>query len=449
MKRLAESTLLSWYKKTNRKPLLIDGARQVGKTYLVEKLFGPKNVNKLIKLNFMKEPSLADIFQSNLSPELLVKNIQLVTGDEFNPKTDLLFFDEIGLCQGALNSLKFFNEERPDIAIIATGSNIGLLGSFPVGQVDRYQLHPMGFEEFLWANGFTALADEINSADRQTISPAVHERIWQLLLDYYFVGGMPSAVSIWASSNKDDKILKTVTAVRDVHKSLIQDYKNDFGKFSSGTNYNALHIARVFESVPVQLMKAQDGNAPKYRFKDVVKGVRSYAPLESPIEFLEKVRLVKKSYVIEGRPSSPLKIGRANNRFKLLLHDVGLLNAMLDISYREILQQSQHYKGYIAENFVANELFLAGASEGIDSWASKRNAKLEFLVTDSHGNIIPIEVKSGKSVKSKSMSEYVKAYRPNHAYKLTGRLSSASKEGPIKELPLYMTAPLYRRLMKE
>lgn len=178
MKRLAESTLLSWYKKTNRKPLLIDGARQVGKTYLVEKLFGPKNVNKLIKLNFMKEPSLADIFQSNLSPELLVKNIQLVTGDEFNPKTDLLFFDEIGLCQGALNSLKFFNEERPDIAIIATGSNIGLLGSFPVGQVDRYQLHPMGFEEFLWANGFTALADEINSADRQTISPAVHERIW-------------------------------------------------------------------------------------------------------------------------------------------------------------------------------------------------------------------------------------------------------------------------------
>ena len=236
MRRIGQTALLSWYQRGNRKPLLIDGARQVGKTYLVEQLFGPKYFKNLIKINFMKDPALADIFQSGLSPEILLKNIQLVTGQAYDAKTDCLFFDEIGLCQNALDSLKFFSEERPDIAIIATGSNIGLLGSFPVGQVERYQLYPMGFEEFLWANDGEALTEEIAHASRDKLSIPVHDRLWQLLLDYYFVGGMPSAVNEWVSSDRYEKILATTSAVREIQNNLILDYKNDFGKYSAGTS---------------------------------------------------------------------------------------------------------------------------------------------------------------------------------------------------------------------
>ena len=147
-----------------------------------------------------------------------------------------MFFDGIGLCQNALDSLKFFSEERPDIAIIATGSNIGLLGSFSVGQVERYQLYPMGFEEFLWANDGEALTEEIAHASRDKLSIPVHDRLWQLLLDYYFVGGMPSAVNEWVSSDRYEKILATTSAVREIQNNLILDYKNDFGKYSAGTS---------------------------------------------------------------------------------------------------------------------------------------------------------------------------------------------------------------------
>ena len=436
MDRLLITQLLNWKNQPKRKPLLLDGARQVGKSYLIETCFGKVHFHRVVKLDFLANPNLAGLFGASLNPQDILLNIELELGVDINANTDLLFFDEIGECPAALNSLKFFAEQRPDLYLCASGSNVGLLNSFPVGKVDALELFPMSFEEFVMASG----NEKILSAFRQGLQlQASHNKLWELLLDYYFVGGMPEAVETWfADGGKFTGINERCSRIQSIHRSLLSGYLRDFGKY--GGKVNAQHIERVFRNVPLQLSKNMDASVTRYRFGGVIERKRSYLDLSSPIDWLEKTKLVSRCYPIDCEPESPLSAYRKENFFKLFLFDIGLLGHMLDISYQEHLQQSYEYKGYLAENFVQNELRASGCYPTY-SW-DFRQAEIEFLVKTNNGEIIPVEVKSGKRTRAKSLQTYIERYKPARTVKLIGSVGGA--EHPVQNItwPLYYASRL-------
>lgn len=431
MKRLLLDQLLVWKSRPERQPVLIDGARQVGKSYLIEELFA-KHFSQVFKLNFLEDPDAKELFKGKLSPEVLIENLELYLGLSFNPGTDLIFFDEIGECQEAVNSLKFFAEQCPELFVCASGSNIGLLDSFPVGKVHKLDLYPMSFEEFLLASGDERLLKRFRDLDRTQL---VHNILWELLLDYYFVGGMPRAVSAWFTlTNK----LEKVSRVREIQNGLIEGYIRDFGKY--GGKVNALHIEMVFRNVPAQLSSAiNDSGVKRYRFSEVIPRKKGYGDLFGPINWLEKTKLVSKCYPLNCRPQSPLGVYAKDNRFKLFFFDVGLLNCLLDLSYKEVRDQEYSYKGFIAENFVQNEMRL----EVYPTYSWEENtAEIEFLYKTDAGEIVPVEVKSGRNTKAKSLKSYCDRYNPKRTIKLIGSVGSGEQETQNMALPLYYASRL-------
>lgn len=436
MERLLITQLLNWKKQPERKPLLLDGARQVGKSYLIEECFGKDHFHRVLKLDFLANPNLAGLFEASLDPQDILLNIELELGVDINANNDLLFFDEIGECPAALSSLKFFAEQRPDLYLCASGSNIGLLNSFPVGKVEALELFPMSFEEFVMASG----NEKILAAFRRGLQiQAAHNKLWDLLLDYYFVGGMPEAVETWfADGGKFSGINKRCNRIQNIHRSLLSGYLRDFGKY--GGKVNAQHIEMVFRNVPLQLSKNLDASVKRYRFSGVIDRKRSYLDVSSPIEWLEKTKLVSRCYPIDCKPESPLSAYRKENFFKLFLFDIGVLGHMLDISYQEHRQQSYEYKGYLAENFVQNELRVTGCYPTY-SW-DFRQAEIEFLVKTNNGEIIPVEVKSGKRTRAKSLQSYVERYKPARTVKLIGSAGGTEQAGQNITWPLYYAGRL-------
>ena len=420
--------LIEWKEKETRKPLLIDGARQTGKTYLLQRLFG-KYFDNVLRIDFLESPEMADAFADSLTPEDIISNIELLTNKAFNPNTDLLILDEIGECQRAVTSLKYFAEKAPTMYVAASGSNIGLLNSFPVGKVEQYNLRPLTFYEFLLASGETPL---IKAFEKATNSLPVHNKLFDKLTDYYFTGGMPEAVDTWFAL-KDRSILDRVQAVENIHKNLITGYTRDFGKYSG--KVDAGLIESIFNNVPSQLAAVIDESVKRFKFKEVHERKSRYGDFESVITWLDKCRLILKNYPTEGTPRSPLAAYQKDNRIKLFLFDVGLLNNMLGISYKEVKQQGFEYKGYIAENFVQQE-FAAQELDPTFSWGDAR-AEIEFIAADQQGRIIPIEVKSGKRTRAKSLQSYINKCQPHKTIKLTGTQGSSALEKEHIVLPLY------------
>ncbi|MDD9199535.1 ATP-binding protein [Aliivibrio sp. S2MY1] len=428
MERIILGKLLDWKEKKQRKPLLIDGARQTGKTYLLQTLFG-NTFDNVLRIDFLESPQMAEAFEGSLSPEDIIANLELLTECIFNPSTDLLILDEIGECSKAVTSLKYFAEKAPHMYIAASGSNIGLLNSFPVGKVEQHNLRPLTFREFLIASKETAL---INAFNNQTNSAPAHTKLFEKLTDYYFTGGMPEAVGTWFSM-KESSILERIQAVSNIHRNLISGYQRDFGKYSG--KVDAGLIEAVFNNVPSQLSSVLDESVKRFKFKGVHERKSRYGEFESAISWLEKCRLVLKNHPIDGTPKSPLAAYRKENIVKLFLFDVGLLNHMLGINYKEIKQQGYEYKGYIAENFVQQEF----AAQGVDptfSWGDAR-AEIEFVATDKQGNVLPIEVKSGKRTRAKSLQSYITKCQPVKTIKLTGTQGSSALETKNIVLPLY------------
>ena len=428
MRRSRINRLIEWKEKKTRKPLLIDGARQTGKTYLLQRLFG-KYFDNVLRIDFLESPEMADAFVDSLTPEDIISNIELLTNKTFNPSTDLLILDEIGECQRAVTSLKYFAEKAPTMYVAASGSNIGLLNSFPVGKVEQYNLRPLTFYEFLLASGETPL---IKAFEKATNSLPVHNKLFDKLTDYYFTGGMPEAVDTWFAL-KGQSILDRVQAVENIHKNLITGYTRDFGKYSG--KVDAGLIESVFNNVPSQLAAVIDESVKRFKFKEVHERKSRYDDFESAITWLDKCRLILKNYPTEGTPRSPLAAYQKDNRIKLFLFDVGLLNNMLGISYKEVKQQGFEYKGYIAENFVQQE-FAAQELDPTFSWGDAR-AEIEFIATDQQGRIIPIEVKSGKRTRAKSLQSYINKCQPHKTIKLTGTQGSSPLEKEHFVLPLY------------
>jgi len=437
MKRILLDQLLAWKHRPTRKPLLLDGARQTGKTYLLQTLLG-QTFERVLRLDFLASPNIAEAFVDALNPKDIMVSIELITGQTFNPATDLLILDEIGECARAVTSLKYFAEQTPTWFVAASGSNIGLLTSFPVGKVEQYNLRPLTFEEFLWASGKTAL---IHAFEQQTNSSAAHRQLMDQLTDYYFTGGLPEAVFAWFN-NPERSMLERITEVSTIHANLVEGYKRDFGKYAG--KVNAQLIEAVFSQIPMQLSSVFDESVKRFRFKGIDARKSRYADFESAIMWLHRCRLALKNYPIEGLPRLPFAAYQKENYIKLYLFDVGLLNHVLGTSYREIKNQGYEYKGYIAENFVQQELAALG-HEPTFSWGDAR-AEIEFILSNEEGQVIPIEVKSGNRTRAKSLQSYVQKCQPHKTIKLTGTQGSSAVEKVHIVMPLYFVKYIREKL---
>ena len=436
MQRNLLNALIAWKNQPVRKPLLIDGARQTGKTYLLQELFGNTFAN-ILRIDFLENPAYKEAFDGSLSPDELVMNIELLTNQAFNPETDLLILDEIGECERAVTSLKYFAEKAPSYFVAASGSNIGLLNTFPVGKVEQYNLRPLTFQEFIYASNEQAL---IKAFDSQASTPAVYTKLMDKLTDYFFTGGMPEAVSAWYQY-KDSSILERVEKVTKIHADLVEGYRRDFGKYAGKVDTTL--IESVFNSIPAQLSLVSDESVKRFKFKHVHERKSRYSDFETAIHWLNCCRLALPNYPIEGLPKSPLAAYKKENMVKLFLFDVGLLNHMLGSSYKEIKQQNYEYKGYVAENFVQQELTAIGVDPSY-SWNDAR-AEIEFILATDEGDIVPVEVKSGKRTRAKSLASYVEKCTPSKTFKLTGTQGSSALEQTNIVMPLYFTQYLPQR----
>ncbi len=409
-------------------PLMLMGARQVGKTFLVNQ-FGVSEYKNVHTFNFQESPALCSIFDTSLKPEQLLDELAIYQRQDINPVTDLVFFDEIQDCERAITSLKYFQENFPSLHIIAAGSLLGVklnYASFPVGKVEMLHLYPLSFEEFLNATKDTLAIRLFAETNRLK---SCHLLLWDYLKHYFFVGGMPKAVTAWL---KENGINSRIEAVRKIQKDLLAGYEKDIAKHSG--KINALHITTLFENVPRQLSLVLDGSVKRFRFKDVLPGKRTYGQLQSTISWLEHAGLIYKVFPIEGQPRIPLKAFCKENIFKLFVFDVGILGAMLDLSYKDLTDQEYGIaKGYFAENFVACEFIKAGV-KGLYSW-QMRNAEIEFLQVTADSEIVPVEVKSGKRSKAKSLVSYIARYNPAYTAKLVGKMGGTDEK--YKVLPLY------------
>ena len=427
MERLLYDDLLAWKRASTRKPLLLDGARQTGKTHLVRHLFGPREFRKVHHLDFRLSPDLARLFAGGLEPSTLVDNIELHFDTGVDLARDLIFLDEIGECQAALDSLKYFAELAPEAFVCASGSNIGLLTSFPVGKVRQIELFPLCFEEFLMASGQSRLVDAFRS---RSDSAAVHELLWSQFLDYCYVGGMPEAVAAWFG--EDAGVRERAAHVDTIHADLVAGFERDFGKYAG--RQHAGHIETVFRNIPRQLETTQDDSVKRFRFKGVLERKRSYLDLKGPIDWLVKARLAWKCHPIDCRPALPLAHLAKESRFRLFLFDVGLLRHMLRLPYAVQRDPKYAYKAFMAENFVQTEL-RARVAYPTYGWAEAR-AEVEFLHQTSDGEIVPVEVKSGTRTRARSLSSYIQRYAPQRAITLTADPRGGAA-GIVVNWPLY------------
>ena len=334
------------------------------------------------------------MFADSLNPRTILSNIELRLDVSIDVERDLVFFDEVGECQPAVDSLKYFAEALPQAFVCASGSNVGLLGSFPVGKVRQLEMFPLGFEEFLAAAGRPKLLQAFRERRR---GQAVHQELWPLLLDYYFVGGMPEAVAHWFETA--GSVRERAEGVSRIHRELVMGYRRDFGKYAG--KLHAQHIDAVFSNVPRQLATSQDDSVQRFRFRDVIERKHRYRELRGPVDWLEAAKLVRKCYPIKERPRVPLWAQARQNIFKLYLFDVGVLGHMLGLTCADQRAQDVSFKGYVAENFVQTEL---SARVGYPTFGwEQAQAEVEFLHRCLDGEIVPIEVKSGARTRARSL----------------------------------------------
>ncbi len=438
MKRVLYTQLMRWRESPVRKPLLLQGARQVGKSYLLEQ-FGKNEFPNFFRFNFEKTPQLAKIFQVDLVPERIIRELSLVAEKTIIPEKDLVIFDEIQESPSALTSLKYFNEEMPELALCCAGSLLGVklsAQSFPVGKVNLLHLYPMTFQEFLRALGKHQLIESLKSADITNPLPEIaHDMLWALLMEYFMTGGMPQVVKEYIPLRNTPVEARHQT--RKLQQDLLASYYKDFAKHAGATN--SMHIVAVLENIPMQLVHNQDGSVKRYMFKDVIPKKKSFADLQGPIDWLEQAGLAIKVKVC-NRAELPLESFCKPNMFKLFVFDVGLLGCMLNLPVEAIANDDYGItKGYFAENFVAQELMSAG-SQKLYAW-TERHSQIEFLKTTG-SKIIPLEVKAGTRTQAKSLQQYIQKYSPDEAIILSKKNIAGKKDSVVKYIPLYMAGSL-------
>lgn len=425
MKRQILKNLQQWKQDKFRKPLIIQGARQVGKTYILRE-FARLEYTNIAYFNFESQPHLNELFAGGLKPQDIIKFLSIELSAEIIPEKTLIIFDEIQECHGALNSLKYFNELANGYHICAAGSLLGVTlansRGFPVGKVDFLKLYPLSFIEFLQAIEEERLIQYM--AELKTISPIptiLHEKLLKYFKDYMYTGGMPAAVLEYISSGDFNRI-------RNVQTGILESYRLDFAKHAPKNII--MKINQVWDVIPSQLAKENK----KFIYSVIRKGSRAQE-FEVAISWLVEAGLIHKAYN-SSVPKIPLSAYISHDIFKIYLADVGLLGAMAGLSAKSIIYGDtlfQEFQGAFVENYVAQELNRQGLN--IFYWTSKAQAELDFIV-QLDDKIYPLEVKSGTSTKKKSLSTYIEKYQPDFAIRVSPM--NLKLDGIILNCPLYL-----------
>jgi hypothetical protein len=434
MKRLMMKELLKWKEEVGRKPLIFKGVRQVGKTYLLKE-FGKAHFPRTHYINFEKNPRAAKLFEPDLVPERILNDLGFYLDSPIDTRMDLVIFDEIQECPKALTSLKYFAEDLPELCLCSAGSLLGIhlnAGSFPVGKVTFQTLRPMSFEEFLMANEDHKSVQAIHE---DKISEIVHEHLWEQLKRYFVVGGLPEVVASYCKHKTH--LFEAFGHVRKKQEDLLNTYYADIAKHAG--KLNAMHIDRVFQAAPAQLSQTQDGSTARFKFRGVVPGVSHYDRLAGPIDWLEAAGLVVKVHIVNSG-LLPFRAHTKENFFKLLLFDVGILGCMSGLTPKIILDYDYgSYKGFFAENFIAQELMYHGQNE-LYSW-QEAGSEVEFII-EINGRAIPLEVKSGSVTKAGSLKRFSEKYHPPIRIVLSGKPPGIDRG--TQYYPLYLTGALNR-----
>jgi predicted AAA+ superfamily ATPase len=442
MFRLKLLELRHWRQKPQRKPLIFRGARQVGKTYLVKEF--SKEFSQFIKIDFIETPSLCELFKnrSSLKSTDVIKDIELALKITINTKTDLLFFDEIQQAPAAITMLKYFYEQIPELCVVAAGSYLGIMSSeesFPVGKVEFLEMFPMTFDEFLQASNINLyeVYKKIEWSDYKAIDSFHHQELLKEWNTYQIIGGMPEVVDLFIK-NKTENFTSALRLARNTQAQLLEGYRSDFTKHAGIENSS--HINYVFNSAATQLGKTQDEGSKKFTFGGVVPKIEGFQRLRGPISWLIKSRLLIPVPLI-NKAIHPLTAHIEENKFKLYFIDVGLLHAELRTPLEALLENKMGlYKGFIAENFVAQELFAS------DKWPSfcwcEGQSEIEFIIVLG-SEIIPIEVKSTtRSQRAKSLDSFINRYHPSLALKFTAQNRSFFEKKKTLTVPIYLIAKI-------
>ena len=424
MKRIAYEGLLKWKSKQNRKPLLIKGARQVGKTWLMKE-FGKNEYESVAYINFEKATQLANLFEADFDIPRILRSVQLITGIVPKPGETLIIFDEIQSVKRGLLSLKYFYEDAPEYHIIAAGSLLGLSihkdDSFPVGKVDFLELYPLSYEEFIVALGKNSLLDALHRRDWE-LTKAFKSNYIELLKQYYYIGGMPEVVKSFIQNNDYNE-------VREIQNSILESYNNDFSKHSPIEIVP--RIKMIWNSIPSQLAKENR----KIIYGAVKSGGRA-KEFEVAITWLEDAGLIHKVSRVSNA-SLPLEGFVDIGAFKLFMVDIGLLGAKSGLDAKTIIEGNTifgQYKGALTEQYVLQQLKCSTGIE-IYYWSSEQGiAEIDFLI-QTGGKVIPIEVKAQENLKAKSLKSFRDKFHPELSIRTS--MSDFREEETLTNLPLY------------
>ena len=422
MKRNAINALIQWKSSEDRKPMVLKGARQVGKTWLMKE-FGQSCYQHTIYFNFDEEDELKPIFETNKSPQRIIELLSMIAGEKILPGETLVIFDEIQECPAALNALKYFKEKASEYHVISAGSLPGTLlaqpKSYPVGMVNLLDLTPLTFDEFLEATDPALYGYYCSIQKQQPIEEIFHNRLTEAYHYYLIIGGMPECVASWIRHKDPAKIAQ-------IQRELIEIYENDFSKHNGKVNSG--RILMVFRSIVSQLAKANE----KFMYGAVREGGRA-RDFEEAIEWLVSAGMLNRVYNV-SKMEHPLAAFDKLDQFKLFVFDTGLLKQMAGIDNSAILLKSDYqFKGPLTENYVLQQ--LRGQFDVEPRYYSDKNGEIDFVL--QYGTeIIPIEAKGGEDKSAPSFKRYIAEHQPEHALRFSRR--GYRKDGAITNLPLYL-----------
>ena len=425
MERKMFDNLITWKNSPRRKPLIISGARQVGKTYIAL-TFGKEHYKNTVYLNMEDSGEVQAIFERDLKPERIIRELSAYSGQSIFPSDTLIIFDEIQACERALTSLKYFCENAPEYHIIAAGSLLGVATnrkeySFPVGKVDMLTMYPLDFEEFLLANDNNAILKLIKESFENFSPLSLHDTALDLYKTYLVVGGMPQAVLEYINTKDFNFVLAA-------QKTINDGYIADMAKYA--TAHETTKIMAAWASIPAQLSKENR----KFQYKVIKSGAKAHE-YETSLDWMKFAGIINKCVrITEGK--LPLTAYADNDSFKVYMMDTGLLCSKFSIAANVVLNgppSFDGFKGALAENYICQCLVSNGFTPFY--WSSPGKAELDFVFQDKQGNIIPLEGKSADNVKSKSLRQFVSKYKPEYSVRVSAK--NFGYENNIKSIPLY------------
>lgn len=416
--------LIKWKNSKYRKPLILKGARQVGKTYILKE-FGKENYEGIAYFNFDHDEDLYNLFEKTKDPKRILEQLTFIYGKAILPEKTLIFFDEIQECPNALNSLKYFQEEANEYHIVCAGSLLGIRlshTSFPVGKVEFMDLSPMSFSEFLMADNCNNLIEYMNSISKiEKIPDIFFNMLEEKLKSYFIIGGMPEVVYSWVNE-------KDIERVNTIQDNILKSYESDFAKHTSNSEANKISL--IWNSIPSQLAKENK----KFLYQTIKEGARA-REYENSLNWLNDANLIYKVYNV-NKADMPLKAYHDLSCFKIYLNDVGLLRKMANLDSKIVIQGNklfEEFKGALTENYVLNMLTMI--YKNVPNYFTFNRHEIDFMI-QYENQIVPIEVKSGKSTNNNSLTRYNAKNTPKISVRLS--LNNLSKDGNILNIPLFL-----------